>query len=193
MRMLPLLVVLPLLAGPAFAQSAASHPRSSTGARVATASAVTPTSLARGAKLPAAAATAAPAAPVIAKAPPRTHHLRPWERQFTRANTTHDGHLTLQQAKAGYVTIARHFSEIDLQHKGFVTIDDVRAWHARRRHHRHARAARRALLQAQPIMRHSMLEVPLANPCGGNSVALPAIPASDPPAPSKLVDSHTPS
>ena len=62
-----------------------------------------------------------------------------WERQFARANTTHDGHLTLEQAIRGYITIARHFKAIDTHHKGYVTLQDVRAWHAEQRAVRHRR------------------------------------------------------
>ena len=60
---------------------------------------------------------------------PATHARGTWEQHFTEANTTHDGHLTAEQAKAGYPTIAKHFAEIDTGGKGFVTLDDVRAWH----------------------------------------------------------------
>jgi hypothetical protein len=57
--------------------------------------------------------------------------------QFQAANTTHDGHLTLDQAKAGSMPmIVRHFSEIDLSGKGYVTMADVQAY-------RHARAVQR--------------------------------------------------
>ena len=56
-----------------------------------------------------------------------------WEQRFAQANTTGDGRLTLEQAKAGYVTVARHFKEIDLDAKGWVTTDDIRAWHKARR------------------------------------------------------------
>ncbi len=40
-----------------------------------------------------------------------------------------NGHLTLDQARAGHMPmIARHFDEIDSQHKGYVTLDDIRAY-----------------------------------------------------------------
>jgi hypothetical protein len=45
------------------------------------------------------------------------------------ANTTHDGRLTLEQARAANLTpIVRHFSEIDADHKGYLTIQDIRAY-----------------------------------------------------------------
>jgi hypothetical protein len=49
--------------------------------------------------------------------------------RFEAANTTGDGRLTLAQAQAaGLPMIARHFDQIDAQHKGFVTLDDIRAF-----------------------------------------------------------------
>jgi hypothetical protein len=70
--------------------------------------------------------------------PPAAQHARlSWEQHFARANATHDGHLTLEQAKAGYVTIARHFQDIDTAGKGYVTQDDIRAWHKMQRASRH--------------------------------------------------------
>lgn len=57
------------------------------------------------------------------------HHRITWEQRFTQANTTHDGHLTLHQAKAGDATVARNFAAIDKDNKGYVTEDDVRAYY----------------------------------------------------------------
>ncbi len=55
-------------------------------------------------------------------------------KRFETANTTHDGHLTLEQAKQGMPAIARHFDEIDTAHHGWLTYDQVRqyayAWRA---------------------------------------------------------------
>lgn len=48
---------------------------------------------------------------------------------FYAANTTHDGHLTLAQAKAAqFDQVADHFSEIDVAKRGYVTFYDVEAW-----------------------------------------------------------------
>jgi len=57
--------------------------------------------------------------------------------RFEQANTTHDGHLTLEQAKAGYKSVARHFDAIDVDKKGYVTEDDIRAYNKTQRtlHH----------------------------------------------------------
>lgn len=50
--------------------------------------------------------------------------------QFYAANTTHNGHLTLAQAKAAHLQpVAEHFSEIDVNHHGYVTFYDIEAWH----------------------------------------------------------------
>ena len=50
--------------------------------------------------------------------------------KFYAANTTHDGHLTLAQAKTGgLAVIAGHFDEIDVKRLGYVTLYDIEAWH----------------------------------------------------------------
>ena len=49
---------------------------------------------------------------------------------FYAANTTHDGHLTLAQAKAAKLKpIVEHFSAIDVNNRGYVTFYDIEAWH----------------------------------------------------------------
>ena len=49
--------------------------------------------------------------------------------KFYAANTTHDGHLTLAQAKAGGLTeVADHFPQIDIAKRGYVTYYDIVAW-----------------------------------------------------------------
>ncbi len=57
-----------------------------------------------------------------------THTRLTMAQRFEQANVTHDGHLTLEQAKAGYKSVARHFAAIDVDKKGFVTEDDIRAY-----------------------------------------------------------------
>jgi hypothetical protein len=56
-----------------------------------------------------------------------------WEQRFTQANVAHDGHLTLEEAKGGYPLIAKHFDDIDVDHKGYVTTNDIRAWRVMRK------------------------------------------------------------
>ena len=60
---------------------------------------------------------------------PAVQHRETAAQRFGKANTAHDGHLTLEQAKAGYPTVAKHFAEIDTGGKGYVTQDDIKAWH----------------------------------------------------------------
>ena len=59
--------------------------------------------------------------------------------RFEAANTSHDGKLTLDQARAGHMNaVVRDFSAIDTTNKGYVTLAEIRE------HNRAARAARRA-------------------------------------------------
>jgi hypothetical protein len=57
--------------------------------------------------------------------------------RFEQANTTHDGHLTLDQAKVGMKSVARHFDAIDKDHKGYVTEADIHAYYKDLRAARH--------------------------------------------------------
>ena len=59
-----------------------------------------------------------------------------WQQRFAKANAPGDGRLTLEQARGGYPTVARNFQDIDLDGKGYVTQDDIRAWHKARREDR---------------------------------------------------------
>jgi hypothetical protein len=79
-------------------------------------------------------------------APPAAEHRGKLtaEERFNAANTTHDGHLTLDQAKTGYKSVARSFNQIDGDHHGYVTMDDIAAWKAAKR------AAKRAAKDAAP-------------------------------------------
>ena len=86
-------------------------------------------------------------APVLAgttTAPTAEHHgRRSAAEHFADANTTHDGHLTLDQATSGYKSIAKSFSQIDANHHGYVTVDDIKAWRAAKK------AARQAAKHAE--------------------------------------------
>jgi|HubBroStandDraft_4_1064222.scaffolds.fasta_scaffold887137_2 hypothetical protein len=74
------------------------------------------------------------AGPVLAETAPQAasehHGRRSAQQHFDDANTTHDGKLTLDQATAGYKSIAKAFSQIDVNHHGYVTVDDIKAWRA---------------------------------------------------------------
>jgi hypothetical protein len=68
----------------------------------------------------------------ISGVPPATEHhgRRSAAEHFADANTTHDGRLTLEQATAGYKSVAKSFNQIDAAHHGYVTMDDIKAWRA---------------------------------------------------------------
>lgn len=57
--------------------------------------------------------------------PPEQHIMM----DFYAANTTHNGHLTLAQAKAAdFKLVVNHFNEIDVAKHGYVTFYDIQAW-----------------------------------------------------------------
>ncbi len=97
---------------------------------------------------PAVAATAAPQSaspsPTTATATPAPAARPAYRRQtllqrFDDANTPKDGHLTQDQASAARWTyITRNFDAMDKTHKGFVTVDDIRAFARERRAARQA-------------------------------------------------------
>ena len=73
------------------------------------------------------------------------------QQRFDEANVTHDGHLTLEQARSKMPSVARDFAEIDAEKKGYVTVDQIRE-HRRtvRAAHRAARKAAAAATPAKP-------------------------------------------
>ena len=55
-------------------------------------------------------------------------------RRFEAANTSHDGRLTRAQAEAAHMRgVGTHFAEIDSQHRGYVTFDELSAWRVERK------------------------------------------------------------
>lgn len=88
-------------------------------------------------------------------APQRTRMTT--EQRFHAANRTQDGRLTLEQAKEGYKTVARHFETIDTTGKGFVTLDDIRAW---QKATRDARTAARAAAEDPLRPRQALQRAP---------------------------------
>lgn len=75
-------------------------------------------------------------APAAAAAAHR--HRATLQERFDEANTTHDGHLTLEQARSKMPSVARQFAEIDTGNRGYVTLDEIKD------HAKQQRAARRA-------------------------------------------------
>jgi len=49
------------------------------------------------------------------------------EKRFKEANKAGDGKLTKAEAEAGFPRVAKHFDEIDKDHKGYVTLDQIKA------------------------------------------------------------------
>jgi hypothetical protein len=84
---------------------------------------------------PAASTSSGPATPAA-----RPHRgRRTLAERFDAANTTHDGKLTLAQARAGHMNaVARDFAQIDKEKHGYVTIDDIRSFQKARREARRA-------------------------------------------------------
>jgi hypothetical protein len=81
------------------------------------------------------AAVATPPATSTAPRAAKPHHARrSLADRFDAANTTHDGKLTLSQARAGHMNaVARDFAKIDKEKRGYVTMDDIRAFQKERR------------------------------------------------------------
>ncbi len=53
--------------------------------------------------------------------------LQKLEQRFKAANKAGDGKLTLEEAKAGMPFIGKNFNKIDKDHKGYVTMADIKA------------------------------------------------------------------
>lgn len=69
----------------------------------------------------------------------RGHSRGTQAERFEKANVTHDGKLTLDQAKAAHMNaVVRDFASIDKDSKGYVTMADIRD------HRRAVRAAHKA-------------------------------------------------
>jgi hypothetical protein len=49
------------------------------------------------------------------------------ETRFAAADKNHDGKLTLQEARGGMPGVAKNFNLIDTDHKGYVTLDEIKA------------------------------------------------------------------
>ena len=70
--------------------------------------------------------------------------------RFDAANTTHDGHLTKDQAVAAkWAYVANNFAAMDKTNQGFVTVADIRAF-AKARRASKAKPTTTASAPAQP-------------------------------------------
>lgn len=88
-------------------------------------------------------ATAPVASPTpVTPAPARARRTRmTMQQRFDAANTTKDGKLTLDQAQAANMTrVATNFTAIDTGKKGYVTVEDIRAYNRAQRMARKAAA-----------------------------------------------------
>jgi len=127
--------------------------------------------------------------PAWAADPPKPDPAHParmtWEQHFTRANLAHDGHLTLEEAKSGYALVAKHFDDIDADHKGYVTENDIRAWRVMRK-------AGHRLTQPpeDPLKpRHAMQLGPVERrPVSASATETVTVPPDPPPAPGDEAD-----
>ncbi len=90
-------------------------------------------------------AQAAPPTPAPSTAPAEPAPTRPrratLEERFREANTTGDGRLTFAQAQARMPSVGHEFDAIDKDHKGWVTLDDIRAHQAEKRRLRRVKPA----------------------------------------------------
>lgn len=50
------------------------------------------------------------------------------EQRFSKADADHDGKLTPAEAKAGMPRIAQVFDQIDTEHVGYITLDQIKAF-----------------------------------------------------------------
>ena len=48
------------------------------------------------------------------------------DEKFAAADVNHDGKLTLKEAQAGMPRVAEHFNLIDADHKGYVTLVQIK-------------------------------------------------------------------
>lgn len=87
-----------------------------------------------------------PAAAPVTPAMPATPARRPrqtMQQRFDAANTTHDGKLTLEQARTANMTrVVRNFAAIDPGHQGYVTVADIQAYNRSQRAAHKAAAAK---------------------------------------------------
>jgi Ca2+-binding EF-hand superfamily protein len=59
--------------------------------------------------------------------PSQASEIKQAEERFAAADKNADGKLTLEEARAGMPRIASSFSKIDVDKKGYVTLDQIKA------------------------------------------------------------------
>jgi Ca2+-binding EF-hand superfamily protein len=52
--------------------------------------------------------------------------------KFQAADVNHDGKLTLEEAKAGMPRVAKAFDKIDVEKRGYVTLEQIQAFVGKR-------------------------------------------------------------
>jgi Ca2+-binding EF-hand superfamily protein len=57
----------------------------------------------------------------------QAHEIKQAEERFAAADKNADGKLTLEEAKAGMPRVASGFSKIDVEKRGYVTLDQIKA------------------------------------------------------------------
>jgi Ca2+-binding EF-hand superfamily protein len=50
------------------------------------------------------------------------------EEKFKAADVNHDGKLTLEEAKAGMPRVAKAFDKIDVEKRGYITLEQLQAF-----------------------------------------------------------------
>jgi hypothetical protein len=83
--------------------------------------------------LPALSVAAMADEPATTEVAPAHHTRMTREQHFAKANTAGDGHLTMEEAKSGFPLVAKHFADMDVDGKGYVTIKDLQTWYAMRK------------------------------------------------------------
>ena len=62
---------------------------------------------------------------VLAADPPLTGRAKEIAERFAAADKNHDGKLTLEEARAGMPRIAAAFDKIDVDNKGYLTLEQI--------------------------------------------------------------------
>ncbi len=90
----------------------------------------------------AAPATATPAKPAVKRAVAKPKRPRMTvDQHFVAANSSHDGKLTKSQATKGkWRIVSRNFTAIDKGKKGYVTLEDIKAYNAAHKPMKHTTA-----------------------------------------------------